>query len=112
MRLVLPLIAFAVAALFDWAIAGDGGALAATLSPAAQHDIQLLSGVVFWLTAAWFATAVLAMLIRHWAAGPGAQSSLPRLLIDVAAIIIFGATLLVIISHVFGLPLTGIVATS
>jgi len=112
MRLILPLIAFAMAALFDWAMAGDGSMLAAALSPSAQHNIRLLTGVLFWLSGAWASTAALAVLIRHWAAGPGAQSSLPRLLIDVAAILIFGATLLVIISHVFGLPLTGIVATS
>src|SRR5690349_16596101 len=93
MRLILPLIAFAVAALFDWALSADGGALIVTRSAAAQHDIELFCGVFFWLSGAWLATAALAMLIRHWAAGPGAQSSLPRLLIDVGAIIIFGATL-------------------
>jgi small-conductance mechanosensitive channel/CRP-like cAMP-binding protein len=69
-------------------------------------------GALFWLAVAWLATELLREFVLYQARRQGLETRLPRLLLDIGAIVIFFCAGLIIVSEVLGLALSGLLVTS
>jgi small-conductance mechanosensitive channel/CRP-like cAMP-binding protein len=77
-----------------------------------EYTIDDIVGALFWLAVAWLATELLRKFVLYQARRQGLETLLPRLLLDIGAIVIFFCAGLIIISQVFGLALSGLLVTS
>lgn len=112
MRLGVPFVVFVIVAILYWLVFHDTAHLLSILPPSIHEDAPIIGGVLFWLSAAWAVSSVVGLVITRYARGRGTQNKLPKLLIDLAGIVVFFCAILIIISEVFGRSLTGLLATS
>src|SRR5579883_3259946 len=112
MRLALPVIAFAFVSLLYWLAGNDASEAMQTFPPAMRDYAAIVSGIAFWLCAAWLASALLTTAILGRIRRQGPQNKLPKLLIDVVAIVVYAVAGVVILSKVLHFPLGGVLATS
>ena len=112
MRLALPVIAFAFVSLLYWLAGNDASEAMQTFPPAMRDYAAIVSGIAFWLCAAWLASALLTTAILGRVRRQGPQNKLPKLLIDVVAIVVYAVAGVVILSRVLHFPLGGVLATS
>jgi small-conductance mechanosensitive channel/CRP-like cAMP-binding protein len=75
------------------------------------RTVPYLAGIAGWLGLAWFGARSLDLLLVR-AVARGDQAQPPRLLQDLARVLLFGMAGLAILSFVFDQPITGLVATS
>jgi len=111
LRLATPIIAYSAAVALSWAYERDLGGLRSTIL-AGEPSARFVLGIALWLAAAWLAAALFERLVLRIMRRRRVENQLPKLLIDVGAILIFFAAGLVIVTHVLGQPLGGALATS
>jgi small-conductance mechanosensitive channel/CRP-like cAMP-binding protein len=111
-RLVTAGIGFAVLAALYLIVRNDVTGGMSMLSEIARDEVTTAAGIGFWLGAAWFANAVLARAILHYARRRRSATQLPKLMIDVGKLVVYFVAILIIISQVFERSLGGLLATS
>jgi len=110
MRLALRIILVAILGAAYWfSIHGPPGFLREVPF---EFTIDDIVGGLFWLALAWFATELLRNFVLYQARRQGLETRLPRLLLDIGAIVIFFCAGLIIVSRVLGLELSGLLVTS
>jgi small-conductance mechanosensitive channel/CRP-like cAMP-binding protein len=109
-RLLLPLVAL-TGALVPAVLSSWAPYRAPAWAPAwVPGALALPSAAMAWLAAAWLASRIVDLLIAR-AARPG-QPHLPRLLRDLARIVIAAVAAMGLLAFVLGQPVTGVIATS
>ena len=111
MRRAAPAICFVLAIAFYWAIEHDTAGIMSSLPASVYPYARLAAGTGAWFAAAWVATEILVEVIEFIARRRGTDK-LPKLLAHIGAIVIFFCAGLVVLSHVFGQSLGGMLATS
>jgi small-conductance mechanosensitive channel len=111
-RLLGPLLLAVLAA----AIAAAWGSIGATLgfaadAPAARWG-QRIAEATAWLAAAWGLVRVLDMALWHGVLERRSGAPVPRLLSDLVAGLILVVATIIVLGHVFELPVTGLATTS
>jgi small-conductance mechanosensitive channel/CRP-like cAMP-binding protein len=112
MRLALPVVVFALAAILHWVVLTDAAGLISSLPEWADRNLHYGAGIAFWLSAGWVVAEAVRGFILHRARQRGTEDKLPRRLVDLATWAVFFVAVLIIISEVFHLSLTGLLATS
>jgi small-conductance mechanosensitive channel len=110
MRLALRTILVAVFGAAYWWLAVYGWRVLPTGQP--EVIARDAAGIAFWLALAWFLTEILRQFVIYQARRQGLEQRVPRLLLDIGAIVIFFCAGLIIVSHVLGLALSGLLVTS
>ncbi len=113
MRIAVRFLIFAVIAGLYWMLAHNVAGLNDLLPDGEfRNNVRVGVGIAFWLSAAWGLSALLGAAILRHAQRADTQNKLPQLLIDLGGFALFFVAILFIISEVFGLSLTGLLATS
>jgi len=112
LRLTAPFIVFAVALAAYLAVDYEAAWIVSALPNQVYPAAQIITGIAVWLVGAWFATAIFRELVIWFTRRRGLTTKLPKLLVDVGAIVFFFIAALAIVSQVFNQPLGGLLATS
>lgn len=112
MRVLIPVVTFAVVFILYWMVRHDTAGLMSSAPPAMRDYAGIVLGVGFWLAAAWVATSLLTVTVLQFVRRRRTQNKLPKFLIDVGAMVIFFCAFLLILSQVFNYSLSGVLATS
>ena len=111
MRRLAPAIFFVLTIALYWAVNHDSGGIMEWLPPSAGPYAILAAGTAIWFAAAWLATSILVEIIRLVVRRRGGDR-LPKILVDIGALLIFFCAGLAVVSRVFGYPLNGLLTTS
>lgn len=101
-RLVLPVLVAAAGFVLQALSIAVAEWLSLPLDGPWPQTLRTVTGIWGWLALSWVAARLLRLLLRGY----------PRLLTDLLVSLLFGAALIVITLFVFGLPATGLIATS
>ena len=111
-RLILP-AALAAAAFFAYSLSVSANGLAGyETAGAAASTIRYASGVIAWLSVAWFAARLLDFLLYRAALAGPRPTQYPRLLSDLVHGLLFVLAAIAILIFVFQQAATGFIATS
>lgn len=112
LRLGVPLIGFLLVVALRWFAEADPWGIVSSLPPELHPLAENGTGIAVWLATAWLASALFQNLVLRVTQRRGVTNKLPKLLIEVGTLVIFFAAGLLIVTHTFGQPIFGVLATS
>jgi small-conductance mechanosensitive channel len=111
-RLGAPLICFLLVVALRWFAEVDLWGIMSSLPPELHPLTQSGTEIAVWLATAWLASSLFQRLVLRITRRRGVTNKLPKLLSEVGSILIFFVAGLWIVTHVFGQPIFGVLATS